>query len=67
VRAHEGAPAAYPEINHVTRPLRTAAGAAGDADHMSLYAGTGFRLAQERSVGEIVEYLAAGLTRPTPP
>src|SRR6185437_11802574 len=64
VRAHVGAPAAYPEINHVTRPLRAAAGADGNTDRMSLYAGTGFRRAQERSAGEIVEYLAAGLTRP---
>ena len=30
VRAHEGAPAAYPEVNNATRPLRAAAQAAGD-------------------------------------
>ncbi len=65
LRAHADAPAAYPEINHLTRPLRAAAAAAGDPDHMSLYAGEGFRHAQERSAGEIIERLAAGRTRPT--
>jgi nitronate monooxygenase len=67
MRAHEGAPAAYPEINHATRPLRGAAAAAGDADRMSLYAGTGFRAAQEWSAGDIIGQLTAGLARPAPP
>ena len=40
VRDHAGAPAAYPEINNATRPLRAAAAAAGDPQHMSLYAGS---------------------------
>ena len=65
LRAHDDAPAAYPEINHLTRPLRAAASAAGDPDHMSLYAGEGFRRAQERSAGEIIEQLATGVGRPT--
>jgi nitronate monooxygenase len=64
MRAHEGAPAAYPNVNHVTRPLRAAAAAAGDPDHMSLYAGTGFRLAEVASAGDIVERLVAGLAAP---
>jgi nitronate monooxygenase len=63
LRAHEDAPPAYPEINHVTRPLRAAAMAANDPEHMSLYAGEGFRQAEERSAGEIIEQLAAGLKR----
>ena len=65
MRAHEDAPAAYPEINHLTRPLRAAASAAGDPDRMSLYAGEGFRRAQERAAGEIIEELASGLQGPT--
>ncbi len=65
MRAHDDAPAAYPEINHLTRPLRAAASAAADPDHMSLYAGEGFRGAQERSAGEIIEQLATGLGRST--
>jgi nitronate monooxygenase len=61
VRAHPRAPAAYPEINNATRPLRAAAAQAGDAEHMSLYAGTGFRTAEERPAAEIVEHLASKL------
>jgi len=61
VREHEGAPAAYPEINNATRPLRMAAVAAGDVQRMSLYAGEGFRAAREGPAGDIIEYLATGL------
>ena len=63
VRDHPGAPAAYPEINNATRPLRAAATRAGDAQHMSLYAGTGFRQAEARSAGEVVERLMSGWRR----
>jgi len=66
MQAHEDAPPAYPEINHVTRPLRAAAAAAGDPDRMSLYAGEAFRRADERSAGEIIERLTSGLERSTP-
>jgi nitronate monooxygenase len=54
---HPDAPCAYPEINNATRPLRAAAAAAGDADRMSLWAGTGFRAATERPAAEIVDLL----------
>jgi nitronate monooxygenase len=60
VRAHEGAPAAYPEINNATRPLRAAAAGAGDVQRMSLYAGEGFRAAEQRPAAEIIEHLATG-------
>jgi nitronate monooxygenase len=59
VRAHPGAPPAYPEINNATRPLRGAAARAGDRQHMSLYAGTAFRSAEERPAGEVVQRLIA--------
>lgn len=59
VREHPGAPAAYPEINNATRPLRAAAGPAGDPQHMSLYAGTGFRGAEARPAAEVVERLVS--------
>ena len=36
IRDHPGAPAAYPEINNATRPLRAAAAAHGDPEQMSL-------------------------------
>ncbi len=55
---HPGAPAAYPEINNATRPLRAAAARRGDADRMSLWAGTGFRQAAARPAAEIVDRLS---------
>ena len=61
LNAHQDAPPAYPEINHVTRPLRSAAAAAHDPEHMSLYAGEGFRQAEERPAGEIIEQLVRGI------
>jgi nitronate monooxygenase len=54
---HPRAPAAYPEINNATRPLRAAAAAAGDPGRMSLYAGEGFRAATARPAAEVVELL----------
>jgi nitronate monooxygenase len=59
---HPGAPAAYPEINNATRPLRAAAARAGDTSRMSLWAGTGFRAATDRPAGEII----SELTPPAP-
>jgi nitronate monooxygenase len=56
---HAGAPAAYPEINNATRPLRAASAARGDTEGMSLYAGQGFRSAQARPAGEIVARLGS--------
>ena len=63
VLEHPDAPAAYPEINNATRPLRAAAARAGDAGHMSLYAGTGFRAAEARPAAEVVERLVSGWRR----
>ncbi|MEU8586980.1 nitronate monooxygenase [Streptomyces sp. NPDC048664] len=55
------APAAYPEINHLTSPLRKAAAQAGDAQGMSLFAGQGHRLARELPAGRLVRVLVAEL------
>jgi nitronate monooxygenase len=63
VRDHPGAPAAYPEVNNATRPLRAAAVAAGDLGHMSLYAGVGFRHSEAVPAGEVVRRLVSGLAR----
>ena len=60
VEDHPGAPAAYPEINNATRPLRAAAVRAG---HMSLYAGTGFQSAAARPAAEVVDWLLSGWRR----
>ena len=59
VRDHADAPAAYPEINNATRPLRMAAAARGDTERMSLFAGQGYRSAAEQPAGEIIERLCA--------
>jgi nitronate monooxygenase len=67
LRAHEGAPAAYPEVNNATRPLRAAAQAAGDVQRMSLYAGVGFRAAEQLSAAEIIERLSSGVGRSVRP
>jgi nitronate monooxygenase len=61
MRDHVEAPNAYPEINNATRPLRATAAQQGDTNHMSLYAGEGFRRAEARPLGEIVDQLTAGI------
>jgi nitronate monooxygenase len=60
IRDHPDAPAAYPEINNATRPLRAAAAAAGDTSRMSLWAGQGYRSATGRPAAEIIAWLAGG-------
>jgi len=56
--AHPDAPAAYPEINNATRPLRAQAASAGNPSGMSLWAGQGFRLALDRPAAEVAAMLA---------
>ena len=53
------APASYPGVNQLTGPLRAAAARAGDADGLSLWAGTGWRAAPQGPAADIV----AGLLR----
>ena len=55
------APAAYPEVHHLTSPLRKAAAKAGDAQGMALWAGQGHRMARELPAGQLVETLVAEL------
>lgn len=60
LREHSGdAPAAYPEVHHLTAPLRTAAREEGDADGFHLWAGQAHVLAEELPAGELVRRLAA--------
>jgi NAD(P)H-dependent flavin oxidoreductase YrpB (nitropropane dioxygenase family) len=54
------APAGYPAVHHLTSPLRKAAVAAGDAERVNLWAGTGFRHAAEGSVAEVLGHLTPG-------
>ncbi|MER5930653.1 nitronate monooxygenase [Streptomyces sp. NPDC002054] len=55
------APAAYPQVHHLTSGLRKAAAAAGDPQGMALWAGQGHRLARSLPAGSLVEVLAAEL------
>ncbi|GAA4998941.1 nitronate monooxygenase [Streptomyces siamensis] len=55
------APAAYPEVHHLTSPLRKAAARAGDAQGMALWAGQGHRMARELPAARLVEVLSAEL------
>ncbi|MBW8739321.1 MAG: nitronate monooxygenase [Streptomyces turgidiscabies] len=52
------APAAYPEVHHLTSPLRKKAAASGDAQGMALWAGQGHRMARELPAAELVRVLA---------
>ena len=59
--AHPQAPAAYPALNQLTRPLRAAAAKQADPDGMGMYAGTKHHLAQAAPAAEILAMLAAGV------
>ncbi len=52
------APLGYPAIHHLTSPLRKAAAAAGEADLVHLWAGTGYRHARQESTAAILTRLA---------
>lgn len=54
---HPHAPAAYPALNQLTKPLRAAAARRSDPDGLSLYAGVAFRAAQAEPAAEIVARL----------
>jgi nitronate monooxygenase len=58
MREHADAPAAYPEVNALTGPLRKAATAAGDAESVSLWAGVGAAGVRAAPAAEIVRSLA---------
>jgi nitronate monooxygenase len=53
------APAAYPDVHHLTSPIRAAARRAGDADAINLWAGQAYRLAREEPAGDVVRRLGA--------
>jgi nitronate monooxygenase len=55
------APAGYPAVHHLTSSLRKAAAAAGDAERIHLWAGTGFAAATEEPIGQILARLASRL------
>ncbi|MCF6388502.1 nitronate monooxygenase [Mycobacterium sp. MBM] len=51
------APLGYPAIHHLTSPLRKAAAAAGEADLVHLWAGTGYRNAPDEPTAVILKAL----------
>ena len=55
----ERAPAAYPEIHHVTSPLRAAARKSGDPDLVNLWAGQTHELARAEPAADVVKRLMA--------
>jgi nitronate monooxygenase len=57
------APAAYPEVHHVTSGLRAAARRRGDSDAFNLWAGQAHELVEERPAGEIVRMMGAEARR----
>jgi nitronate monooxygenase len=59
---HDAAPSAYPEIHHLTQPLRRAAREAGDADRLHLWAGQTHVGSRTMPAAALVEALA-GETR----
>jgi nitronate monooxygenase len=60
LREHSGdAPAAYPEVHHLTAPVRAAARERGDAEALNLWAGQAYSLSAEQSAGELVCRLGA--------
>jgi nitronate monooxygenase len=53
------APQAYPEVHHLTSPVRRAAVKAGDPQAMALWAGQGHRMARPMDAADLVEVLVA--------
>ncbi len=52
------APVAYPQVHHLTSPLRAAARDRQDPDGVNLWAGQGYRLAEAVAAGDLVRRLA---------
>lgn len=57
-RFDDGAPAAYPQVHHLTAPLRAAARAADDGEGVSLWAGQAYELSRLLPAAELIDALA---------
>jgi len=55
VEHEQDAPAAYPEVHYMTAPLRARARELDDPDGINLWAGRGYRLAEDAPAAELVE------------
>ena len=61
MRTHDAhAPRAYPDVHHLTQPLRKAARERGDAQRLHLWAGQAYPLARDEPAAETVRRLSAG-------
>ena len=59
MREHDAdAPRAYPDVHHLTTPIRAAARAAGDPEAINLFAGQAHSLAVEAPAAEVIARLA---------
>ncbi|GII63946.1 oxidoreductase [Sphaerisporangium krabiense] len=59
LRDHSAAaPAAYPQIHHLTAPLRAAARRSGDPDLLNLWAGQAYSLTEELPAADLVHRLS---------
>lgn len=58
---HADAPAIYPHVHHLTKPLRAAATAADDPDDINLWAGTGWRAVTAEPVADLMARLVREL------
>jgi nitronate monooxygenase len=56
----DAAPSAYPQIHHLTAPLRAHGRSVGDADVVNLWAGQAHALGSDLPAGEIVHRVASG-------
>ncbi|MEA2443164.1 MAG: nitronate monooxygenase [Thermoleophilales bacterium] len=52
------APSAYPDVHHLTAPLRAEARSRGDAEELNLWAGQAYGLARAEPAGDVVRRLA---------
>ncbi len=61
LREHPDAPEAYPELHHMTAPIRAAGRERDDAEVLNLWAGQAHELARAIPAAELVAELAAGV------
>jgi nitronate monooxygenase len=60
MREHSAhAPIAYPDVHHLTTPIRSAARAAGDREAINLWAGQAHALAEQSPAAEVIRRLGA--------
>lgn len=57
IREHADAPAAYPQVHHLTAPLRAAALASGDVQTAHLWAGTGHTAVRDAPARQVIRSL----------